>query len=308
MDKLLVIGVDTLAGGNLAVTLADRCEVVGISQTIGFELDDCRILCGELDRADELTEIVAAEQPRCIVYCGPSCAAGWDGSRDLEETVEARRAKAVEQAAEKCGGRMVLLSTDAVFGGPRLFHHETFPTSPIGPAAAARNVEQALTANESLILRSHLFGWSPGGESYAERTWTALAEGCQPIASGTSYATPILASDAAEFVWQAYRRRLSGLYHLGGAERISQWQFAAVLERSRGGSVAKSRQPAASAPNILPVGEETSLDSRRLQRALSRPLPLVNEGINRFIEQAENGYRQRLQGGSAPKIAELAAA
>ncbi len=234
MEKLLVIGMDTLAGANLALTLSDRCEMIGVSQQSGFELDSCRILCVAGDEVDELAEIVSAERPRLIVYCGPTSGASWDEARPYDAEIEAARAKAVEQAAVQCGCRMVFLSTDAVFSGPRLFHHETFTTADNSPMAkGARSVEQALTATDTLILRTHLFGWSPGGTSYAERMWAEFADGREPIVPGTSYATPILASDAAEFVWQTHRRRLTGLYHLGGAERVSQWQFAAEFARLR---------------------------------------------------------------------------
>jgi dTDP-4-dehydrorhamnose reductase len=307
VDKLLVIGIDTLAGGNLAHTLSDRCEVVGVSQQAGFELDSCRSVCVDPDEVDELAEIVAAELPRLTVYCGPSCASGWEVNRTVDAELEAARGKAVEEAAVKCGSRITLVSTDAVFAGPRLFHHETFPTADNSAAAqAARNVEQALTAADTLILRTHLFGWSTAGTSYAERMWTELADGREPIVSGTSYATPILASDAAEFVWQAYRRKLTGLYHLGGAERVNQWQFAAALGRACGIAISKARSAAAT--NNLLTGDETSLDSRRLQRALSMPLPLVQEGIDRFIRQQDSGYRQRLQRAMVPKMPELTAA
>ena len=222
--------------------------------------------------------------------------------------MEAARAKAVEQAAVKCGSRMILVSTDAVFAGPRLFHRETFPTGVEKRADLARSVEQALTATDTLILRTHLFGWSSGGESFGRAAVDDAFRGRQPTVSGTNYATPILASDAAEFVWQAFRRRLTGLYHLGGAERISQWQFASALARTCGGTVAKSKPVAATGAKSSPAGEETSLDSRRLQRALSMPLPLVHEAIGRFVEQADNGYRERLSDTPKTKIAELTAA
>ena len=44
VDKLLVIGIDTLAGGNLALVLADRCEVLGVCRQHRFELEGCRTL------------------------------------------------------------------------------------------------------------------------------------------------------------------------------------------------------------------------------------------------------------------------
>ena len=44
MDKLLIVGIDTLVGGNLALALADRCEVVGFAARSRFEIAGCRTL------------------------------------------------------------------------------------------------------------------------------------------------------------------------------------------------------------------------------------------------------------------------
>ncbi len=114
------------------------------------------------------------------------------------------------------------------------------------------------------------------------------------------YATPILVSDLAELLWRAYRKRLSGVWHAGGAERASMWQFATLMAAECGTSVKVLQLASSSRGQDLAMqgqarcSQETSLDSRKLQRAVELPLPLLREGIVQFVEQAHNGYRDRL--------------
>jgi hypothetical protein len=48
-------------------------------------------------------------------------------------------------------------------------------------------------------------------------------------------------------------------------------------------------------PNV----DETSLNTYRARRELEVPLPLLREGLARFVEQATNGFRDRLAGQAA---------
>jgi dTDP-4-dehydrorhamnose reductase len=120
-----------------------------------------------------------------------------------------------------------------------------------------------------------------------------------------------LASDFAELLWQAQCQGLQGLHHLAGAERASIWHVARALADAGGMSLnAIPAAKNASRESCELIGEfrcdqETSLDSRKIQRALTRPLPRLAEGVARFVEQATNGYRDRLQ--SSAGVASLTA-
>jgi dTDP-4-dehydrorhamnose reductase len=314
VDKLLIVGIDTLVGANLALTLSDRCEVVGISYRAGCKIYGCRTITERLTPGESLFGSIVAEHPDWIVYCGPTSQSSWDWAGDFHCGQESKQLTTISDAAKHSGSRLTLVSTDAVFRGPRLFHRESFPKAIDHPAAnAARQLEKVVSA-DALIVRTHTYGWSCAGESHAENLWAALAEN-RPIApSGTRYATPILASDLAELLWRTHCRRLSGVFHAGGAERASMWQFATAMAAASGTSV-KILQLAsdASGEDIAALGQarcgqESSLDSRKLQRAVESPLPLLREGLQRFVEQAKNGHRAKLSAAlSQPFISSSAA-
>ncbi len=298
MEKLLVVGIDTLAGSNIALALAGRCEIVGVSGSAHFALNDCRVLSGCLADSRQLHESIANEKPNWTVYCGPSSRSSWDSIEGIDPAQEVRQLSEAANVARACGSHFTLISTDAIFRGPNLFHRESFAPSDRPSTVAIRRVEQAVAGTDALVVRTHLFGWSPAGDSFTERIWDSVSYGRAPTSSGSRYASPILASDFAQLLWLAINKGLTGTHHLAGAERISMWQFARLIALANGGSISDSaHEPrlAIAALNAINRTEETSLDSRKIQRLLTTPLSMIRDGIDRFAEQATSGYRDRLQ-------------
>ena len=294
MEKLLITGVDGTVGANLALGLAERCEVVGLYRRLRVELPDCRTLPCDHASPDDLSAAVRSEAPSCVVHCGPLAEASWDATDAARLTAEQAAVEALAAAAAACQARFVLLSTDAVFAGPRMFHEETFPRAMACPySSLAAQIEDALAGTPALIVRTHAFGHGPGGEGFAERTWAALMEGRPLAADARRHATPLLASDLAELLWRACQRRLTGVCHLGGAERTSPARFAQEMATMLGVRVEWSGA-AAEGDQTLPL-LETSLNTRHARRELGLPLPMLREGLGRFVEQAANGHRDRLK-------------
>jgi dTDP-4-dehydrorhamnose reductase len=301
VEKLLIVGIDTPVGSNLALTLADRCEITGICCRSEFEVPECRTLPIRLAPSEYVFESIVAERPAWIIYCGPTALSSWDWKEEPHFSQEPKQIAIVDRASKQCGSHLMLISTDAVFHGPRLFHRECFPKAIDQPAAiAAIEAEKAITAEGALILRTHTFGWSPKRESYAEQLWDSVTHERAVAPSGTRYATPILTTDLAELLWRAHRRQLSGIFHAGGAERASMWQFATLMAAACGTNLKMLHLAVDDRGQDLAMrgharcGQETSLDSRKLQRAVELQLPLLREGMTQFVEQAHNGHRDRL--------------
>ncbi|HET6882836.1 MAG TPA: sugar nucleotide-binding protein [Pirellulales bacterium] len=301
MDKVLVTGVDGLVGANVAAVLADRCQVVGVAgQAVGPE--GCRMLDCDPYQPAEVASAIAAETPKYVIHCGPLSRPQWDAADMAPPDAEREAGLAVSmiEAAQRVGARSAVVLTDAVFAGPRLFHTEA--SAPHGHsilAEAAIAVEHALIECNTLLVRTHTYGWSPAGASpnYAQRMWQLLSqdEVCQ--ADPERHATPILASDLAGLIQRALQKKLTGLMHISGAERTSPFRFAAELALACGFAgrlVRVARDVAPRRPNV----DETSLNTYRARRELETPLPLLREGLSRFAEQAHNGYRDRLAGQS----------
>jgi len=296
--KALIVGIDTLAGSNLGLDWADRCEVIGTACRRRFALDGCRIIAVTSVDHGLLAEIIETECPQSIVYCGEISNSAWDWPQDVDLATESQRLTAVCRAAKCCGSRVIVVSSDAACSGHYLFSRENY--AGVDPTAiTVREIEQA-SAVDALIVRTHLFGWSPTANCWAERIWTAIDESRMVQASAARYATPVLATDFAHLLWKAQSQGLSGIHNLAGAERASMWQFAMALARAAGLPLRTMRLDPAlvgvdpGLRNQARFSQETSLDSRRLQSVLQTPLPRLQESIERFFEQAASGHRQRI--------------
>jgi dTDP-4-dehydrorhamnose reductase len=161
----------------------------------------------------DLAAAVAAETPRYIVHCGPLSRSNWDLADmtppDAEH--EAELAANLVAAGQRVGARSAVVLTDAVFAGPRLFHTEASPPQAGNPLAeAARTIEKTLIDCNTLLIRSHAYGWSPPGASasYAQRMWQQLSQGETCEVDAERHATPVLASDLAGLVFLALQKKL----------------------------------------------------------------------------------------------------
>jgi dTDP-4-dehydrorhamnose reductase len=299
-EKLLVIGVDGVVGANLALSLADRFEVFGLFHAQPVSLPGCRTAPWEPADGGQWVPLIRRLRPQWIAYCGPLASSSWDVPKPCPDGNDlARICRRLAETATELGSRLTVVSSDAVFAGPRLFHDErSTAASRRALAEAVRQAEEALQGAEALVARTHAYGWSPAGASpgFAERVWQSLVEGRSVRFDPDRHATPILASDLAELLWLAYRRGLEGTYHLAGAERASAYRFAVELAAAFG---LRSGDPSAGddAPARAHAEHlhETSLNTGKARRELGCAMPMLREGLDQFAEQAATGYRARLQ-------------
>jgi dTDP-4-dehydrorhamnose reductase len=297
---LLVTGVESSLGANLALSLTDQLSVVGFFQGPPFYLDGCETLRWEPDNVADLRWRIRRVSPQWILHCGSIARGSWDMSDVAPDgNLEARTCLRLAAIAAEAGICLTVISTDAVFAGPRMFHNEkSEPTNGEPLAIAARQVEQALEPTGALIVRTHAYGWSNATAEpcLAERIWQALADGLPCRVDSDQHATPILASDLAHLLWRAYQRGLKGLRHIAGAERTSAYLFAREMASAFDlpNCITAAEGDYAIPPNRTHLSE-TSLDTRLARNELEQPMPLLREGLEKYAQQLGSGLRARLR-------------
>jgi dTDP-4-dehydrorhamnose reductase len=302
----LVTRNDSLLGRNLAPTLGDRMDVIVVPRPAAGET-----------MPEILADAVRRERPQLVVHAGAMSLSAWDaaglggksplGRRDLVR--EAAEVIALGAACREVRARFILVSSDVVFDGPRMFHTEqTPPCARRGTGRAIADMESSLREAASLMLRTHAYGWSAaeGGTNSAERMFRELTGETECAVDAVRHATPILASDLAECVFAAYRAGLSGTYHVAGAERTSPYRFAAEMAAAFGTPGRFVQLTSKMAASRRPYVDETSLNTLAFRRAIEAPLPMLREGLARFAAQAFNGYRASLESTSATAMTHAA--
>lgn len=301
MEKIVVTGVDRALGSNLAVTFAERFEVVGLYHEHPVELDGCETAALPFDNPTELGSLLAHHRPDWVIHCGPTSRNAWDAGDEMDLASEDSQLAVISAllgGTRALGARLTVMSTDAVFAGPRLFHEEHAPTGGLSwLGSVALRAEAMLEGTGAMVVRSHAYGWSPVEQTadFVERLWQDLTGGVPRRVDYDRHATPILASDLAELLERAYRQNIRGLLHLSGAERTSPFRMAAELAVAfglNGRHVQLEPYESCSSPK-LPL-QETSLNTWRGRRLLKMAPPMLKEGLYRFADQASCGFRSRL--------------
>ena len=162
MRTLLIYGVDSVAGVNIARTLSDRYNVIGVAIGECPEINRCQVLSGEaaLEPPEQLISDIGPDHVLDATCCGDS---PWNPDAEIGNEIQCNLA--VERAAV-CKQLVIpftLLSSDAIFTGPWMFHEEDSDqrcTSSLGRRLARLEVEVRDACPESFIVRTHVFGWN----------------------------------------------------------------------------------------------------------------------------------------------------
>lgn len=304
MDSLLIVGVDSMVGANMLASLNGLQPVTGIAlktelATPGTTYEVCRSTS-----PDVIRRLVDRINPDRIVFCGPAANPGW-GEQAPTETDHAQ-AQAWLKALADHTAPLTLISSDSIFTGPWMFHSENSDSlCPSVEATILRQIEAAAMAQRGdvLIIRTHAFGWSPQANGWLENLLDDL-EGRRPLQLDcVRHASPILVTDLLAVLQKAWQSGLTGTYHIAGAERVNPVQFARRMAHEFALPFATVAGCESLTDRATGFGRgETSLQTRKVRRALGMGLPLFSEGMERLYRQHLDGYRDRVHSiDGAPK-------
>lgn len=309
MEKLVIAGVDTILGGNMAAWLSDRFEIIGLSFGEPVQIAGCETTQFPSCDPQAIQAWIAAEKPKWIVYCGPWTESAWNTEQCIEQYQNAAEmVRPWIDGANAIGCASTVISSDAVFSGPWMFHDESSEHFCSTPAAQAlRQMEQLVleTSASTMLVRSHVVGWSTSSQSegFIEQTLAQMYAGRRLNLDCVRHATPIMATDLVEILEQSYAAGLTGLYHIGGAERLNPYRLGTLLANQFGCpyTPAAPLEPLTERSSQFGAGE-TSLQSLKIRKALGKILPLITEGLDRLHAQSINGYRDQF--GTTPLMHE----
>jgi dTDP-4-dehydrorhamnose reductase len=291
VNTILVVGVDTTVGANFAARLAEKQSVVGLSSVGGISIDGCDAQTFDPSNPSEAEAWLSDVRPEQVVYCGPESRSGWEPQTPLHLNAgSAAAAGRWAAAAHSAGAPFTMISSDAIFTGPWIFHDEDSLAVCRSPEATAiRDAEKLVrdACPTSLVVRTNAFGWSPTASSgWIEDLLSGIEERRMLDCDCIRHATPILATDLAEIVDRAWQEALTGVFHIAGAERISPMQFAQRLadQFDLPWLTLRREQTLVELPQGFGAGE-TSLQTKRIRKALCVAMPMLSEGLARLRDQ-----------------------
>ena len=240
-------------------------------------------------------------RPEAVINCAAATNVDWceDHPQEADE-INAQVPGTLAEMARVLGARFVHISTDAVFDGKTGNYSETDPTGPVNEYAKSklRGEQEVLRHHpESLIVRVNIYGWNAQEKcSLPEWMLRELSAGKQVPGFTDVWFCPMLVNDLAELIFAAIERRLRGLYHVAGSEKISKYDFARKVAETfefDPGAVKPTRM--AEANLRAPRSPDMSLNTDKIVHALERQMPDVKSGLSRFRHLRDTGYPQRVK-------------
>ncbi len=281
MTRILITGASGFLGHNLAGSLCARHEIFAAFHLNRLEAQGCTPVALDIEKASDVQTLMERIRPALVIHSA-AISQPDECERDPEHArgVILSGTANVAEACRRSGARLVHISTDLVFDGKRGWYTEDDEVRGISVYSHAKiDAERAVEAiaPSSMILRvALLFGIGssshPGSIAAMIRSWR---DGKVMTFYTDQYRTPAFAPQVAEVVEKALDHpEARGIFHFGGADRISRYEFAAGLAERVGASLSLLRPGSmADSKATAPRGADCSLVSNKIQRLLDvRPL------------------------------------
>lgn len=233
--RVLITGVSGNLGWTLAKTLAPVFEVVGTFFVNQVLIDRVDCIGFDLRRVGSISDFVSKLSPNIIVHLAAitdpdDC----ERNPQLAYLVNRDASCEIAKASARIGARLIFASTDLVFDGSKGDYTEQDAPNPLSVYARSKvEAEEAVLSicKHALVFRSSLiYGLgNPIKKTFFKVMLENLSQS-KPVRVFTDqWRNPILVDDLARAILAAIKQEISGLYHIGGRERVSRFEFAAAV-------------------------------------------------------------------------------
>jgi dTDP-4-dehydrorhamnose reductase len=303
MEVIVVTGASGLLGASLTTLARDLGrDVTGVCHRHLLRIPGIRICQADLADRQAMRSLLVSSRPKSIIHCAAITDVDWcELHPEKTDEVNVQASSDLAELAQELNAKFLYVSTDSVFDGKRGNYSEDDQPAPLSIYAESkwRGEAEALCRHSSpLIVRVNIYGWNAQPkQSLAEWILDDVRAGKPVRGFADVHFCPMLANDLAEVLLTMLDRGLNGIYHVSGSERISKYDFAARVAKTF--SLATDCVVPTSlveAGLVAPRPLDSSLNTRKVRMALGRLMPDVDQGLCRFRQLHESGYRDQLKG------------
>jgi dTDP-4-dehydrorhamnose reductase len=279
--KLLITGASGLYGSKLAqLALSKNYEVYSSDiQSLSVYGNFVKLDISGKAQVDETFKTI---NPDVVVHAATltdvdKC----ELNKELAWKVNVEGTKNIVEASEVTGSFLIYISTDYVFGGEMGCYKETDTPNPINYYGVTKLKAEEIVKKQKdyFIARpSVIYGSTPAAGKVNFALWLieSLRKGERVKIVTDQWNTPTLNTNLAEMTLEVIERKLTGIYHLCGATRISRFEFAEQI--ANGFNLDKSLiDKVLSSQFTLPAKRplDSSLDTSKAQQTLRhKPLEM----------------------------------
>lgn len=288
MRRLLLTGASGLLGGYLLEQVRGRPGVVAWSGSTAA------VRAGVALQPIDLTDLSAVERsfrdaaPAAVIHAAAMAGVA-DCARDPRRArrVNTEATATLARLCAAAGARLLLVSTDLVFDGEHAPYAEDAvprPLSVYGRSKADAEAAVLARAGHAVARVSLLYGPSLGDRpGFFDLQLRALRGGDALSLFADEWRTPLDLPTAALALLRLVESDATGLFHIGGPERMSRLEMGHRLARALGADVGVFRPARRGDAPGEPRPADTSLDTTRWRaRFPDLPGPRLEEALRSF--------------------------
>jgi len=186
----------------------------------------------DITQRSSVKDVIGSTKPDVIVNCAAFVRVDdAEVNREMAWRTNVSALEHLTEASRKVDARLVHVSSDLVFDGARAPYTETDTPHPINyygrTKLASENVLKTSGLEYAIFRTCLVYGAAERAKAnYALSVAQSLESG-QPVYAATDLlSSPTLVDDLALAIVRATERKRAGLYHAGGPEMITRFEFA----------------------------------------------------------------------------------
>ena len=230
MKKLLVTGVSGFLGWHVAHHKQDDYELLGIYSQTKPELENIQLTSLNLTDYKAVRNFLEKNQPEAILHLAANSNPNNCEQNESSNNINVTTTINLARWAAKSNIPFLFTSTDLVFDGKNAPYSESSATNPIMVYGKQKlEAEQKVLdiyPNATIARMPLMYGTPSNGLGYMNAWIRNLKEGKKVFCFTDEYRTTTSGNDAAAGLFLLLEKNQSGIFHLGGRERISRFDFA----------------------------------------------------------------------------------
>jgi len=297
VKTILITGGSGLLGATLAPMAAAGYKIRAAYRSNAVHLPGCETMPLDITDCGAVRESIAAIRPEVIVHAAALTAVDYCEEHPAEAYhVNLAGTENIARAATMAAAHLIYISTDYVFDGKTGRYNEKATPNPInsyGQTKLAGEKAVMELGGAWTIIRTTFYGPHPlGNNGYMERIIASLLEGKTLCMPENAFFSPLPVEVLSRVILEIARKGKTGIYHIGGRERSSKYDFVVKMARVFNLAPADIRPVDFASLNARARRpQDTSLDVDKARRELKTRLPGIEEGLALVQESFERGGR-----------------